>query len=244
VQAQDVLKWRGTTNGEFSVRNAYHMEKELQDTRRSGNSRQRDENKLWKMLWRLKAPNVVKMFMWRACHDTLPTKQNLLRRGVVSDAFCMIFEHEEETIQHILWNCPLAQDVWGYGPKQFQKCTSEGSSFATLVKTLMGRCEVADIEIMTVVARKIWLRRNGVVVGNEFTHPQKVILEARQSIGDFRRAMHTEMKLRSTTHEVSPYSWQPPLTKKSIRLTGMWQWIKIMDTLDWALLSRIMKALS
>jgi hypothetical protein len=74
------------------------MEKELQDTRHSGSSRQKDENKVWKMLWNLKVPNAIKMFMWRVCHDILPTKKNLLRRGVVSDAFCSICECKEETV--------------------------------------------------------------------------------------------------------------------------------------------------
>lgn len=53
------------------------------------------------------------MFMWRVCRDIPPTKKNLLWRGVVSDAFCPICEREEETVQHILLNFPLAQDVWG-----------------------------------------------------------------------------------------------------------------------------------
>jgi hypothetical protein len=74
------------------------MEKELQDTRHSGSSRQKDENKVWKMLWNLKVPNVIKMFMWRVCPDILPPKINLLRRGVVSDAFYPIYECEEETV--------------------------------------------------------------------------------------------------------------------------------------------------
>jgi hypothetical protein len=89
--------------------------------------------------------------------------------------------------------------VWGCGPKKFQKCISGGSTFGLLAETIMETCEGANIEFLAVVVRKIWLRCNGVVFGSEFTHPQKVILEASQSIGDFRRAMSTEIKLQSIT---------------------------------------------
>jgi hypothetical protein len=64
---------------------------------------------IWKMIWNLKISNTVKMFMWRACHDLLPTKQNLLRRGV--DDLCLFCLQEAETMKHILWSCPSAKDV-------------------------------------------------------------------------------------------------------------------------------------
>jgi hypothetical protein len=81
MQAKDSLIWRGTTHGEFSVRNAYHMEKELQAIRRCGSSRKGVREAVWNIIWKLKVPNAVKMFIWKACNDLLPTKMNLLRRG-------------------------------------------------------------------------------------------------------------------------------------------------------------------
>jgi hypothetical protein len=51
-------------------------------------------------------------------------------------------------------------------------------------------CEVSDNEFLAVVARRIWQRHNEVVFGSGFTHPQKVILEANQSIANFLRAIY------------------------------------------------------
>jgi hypothetical protein len=42
---------------------------------------------------------------------------------VVSDDKCPLCTREAEIVKHILWSCPLAQDVWGCGPKKFQKGT-------------------------------------------------------------------------------------------------------------------------
>lgn len=76
-----------------------------------GGSNQCDEDVVWKAIWNYKIPNATKMFMWRACHNLLPTKYNLLRRGVVLDALCPICGKDDEIVKHILWNCPPAQDV-------------------------------------------------------------------------------------------------------------------------------------
>jgi hypothetical protein len=70
---KEVLIWRCIKNGIFSVRSAYHMDKDLQNMRRGEGSKQGDGDLVWKTLWKLNVPNVVKMFIWRACNDLLPT---------------------------------------------------------------------------------------------------------------------------------------------------------------------------
>lgn len=44
ITSSDLLIWRATSTGEFSIRSAYHMEKELQIMRRGGGSKQGDGN--------------------------------------------------------------------------------------------------------------------------------------------------------------------------------------------------------
>jgi hypothetical protein len=73
MPGKDPLIWHGSSNGEFSVRNAYLMEKDLQTIRYSESSRKGDGNLIWKsLLWNLKIPNASKMLMWRAYNDLLP----------------------------------------------------------------------------------------------------------------------------------------------------------------------------
>jgi hypothetical protein len=73
----DVLRWQGTTSGEFTVRSAYHLEKEKQERLRGESSTAPACTRTWKTIWSLNVPNSVKMFLWRACNDLLPTKVNL-----------------------------------------------------------------------------------------------------------------------------------------------------------------------
>jgi hypothetical protein len=117
----DRLVWQGTSNSVFSVRSAYHLAKEIQQRTFGECSHPADNGGVWKILWSLKVPNSVKVFLWRACHNLLPTKGNLFTRKVVDNNLCPVCLLEEESVVHALWDCSGAQDVWGLGPMCFQK---------------------------------------------------------------------------------------------------------------------------
>ncbi|XP_059451003.1 uncharacterized protein LOC132181787 [Corylus avellana] len=81
----DMLIWRGTANGIFSVKSAYHLAKEVEDRDKAGCSMGLHKSDVWKLIWKLKIPNVEKNFIWRACQDILPTRDNLLRRRIAEE---------------------------------------------------------------------------------------------------------------------------------------------------------------
>jgi hypothetical protein len=86
---------------------------------------------IWCEVWSLKVPNAVKMFMWRASHNLLPTKENMQRKGIVNESSCPICGRTSENIAHILCTCPLTMDVWGNENFFFflQKCPYNESDF-------------------------------------------------------------------------------------------------------------------
>ena len=74
---EDLLIWPLTPAGDYSVRSAYRM---LETNARSlspGTSSLDGQSKVWKGIWKIKTPNRVCHFIWRAAHDSLPTKVNL-----------------------------------------------------------------------------------------------------------------------------------------------------------------------
>ena len=46
------------------------------------------DKQVWKEIWQLKVPPKIKNFLWRACRNTLPTKQALMKRKIVADPIC------------------------------------------------------------------------------------------------------------------------------------------------------------
>ena len=68
--------------------------------------------KFWTAPWRLKVPNKVKTFAWRACIESLLTLNNLARRKVVQSNVCLNCKREPETVVHALWGCENIRVVW------------------------------------------------------------------------------------------------------------------------------------
>jgi hypothetical protein len=151
----DKLVWLGNTYGVFSVRSAYHMGMENIFRGRGSASSDSFVNKIWKVIWNLEVPNSVKMFMWRACNDLLPTKCNLLKRKMVKESMCPCCCREEETVVHVLWSCPAAQDVWGSGSTIFQKCAFHGDRIMQFMEFCLDRLKLEDLNLMAVIARRI-----------------------------------------------------------------------------------------
>jgi hypothetical protein len=67
----------------------------------------------------------------------------------------------------------------------------------------MKHCDVMDLELMVVMAQKIWFGRNGVVYGGEFTPPQQLFHEANTLLDDYRRVITTDLATRSAIHKTS-----------------------------------------
>ncbi|KAF5466911.1 hypothetical protein F2P56_016793 [Juglans regia] len=54
-------------------------------------------------------------------NNLLATRKNLMTKRIVEDARCPICLQEEETVLHVLWQCPAANDVWSGSVKSVQK---------------------------------------------------------------------------------------------------------------------------
>nr|GEV12801.1 RNA-directed DNA polymerase, eukaryota [Tanacetum cinerariifolium] len=62
--------------------------------------------------WVEGVPIKINIFAWRARRDCLPTRLNLIRRGVTLEtASCLICLAGEEDASHVFFQCPLAQAV-------------------------------------------------------------------------------------------------------------------------------------
>jgi hypothetical protein len=136
---RDRLIWRCTKNGEFTVRSAYHLGMERQARQNPGCSASKNEGEVWKTCWKLRVPNAAKMFLWRACHNLLPTKVNLFKRGVCESSVCPICLFENETVGHIVWECPAANYVWGGAPIKLQKSICSGGGGGGILSDFFGR---------------------------------------------------------------------------------------------------------
>ncbi|XP_058761309.1 uncharacterized protein LOC131634688 [Vicia villosa] len=69
-----------------------------------------------KVMWDLKLPPKIKVFTWRLFIDRLPTRDNLLKRGVTSVVCpnCVMCGSSLESSSHIFFFCQEVKAVWNY----------------------------------------------------------------------------------------------------------------------------------
>ncbi|XP_059446627.1 uncharacterized protein LOC132178194 [Corylus avellana] len=150
------------------------------------------------------------MFLWRACHNLLPTKANLFRRGICDNNLCPICQREEETVGHACWDCPAANDVWGEGSIKLQKCVSGGREFMEIFQMVKNRCEMAEVELFAITARRIWIRRNEYIHEGSFTHPSHIMREANNALAYFQKINDKTVQQGRPAPKPERIKWQPP----------------------------------
>ena len=81
--------WTGTRSGRFIVRSAYHLLLHQQSSGEGSSSGGvRSSSKLWHGIWSAQVQPKIRLFMWRACLDILPTRTKLFDRGVLHSFSC------------------------------------------------------------------------------------------------------------------------------------------------------------
>ena len=106
----DVMVWMHNKNGWYSVRSGYHTARNLlRESNQEGEGFNLWEcNNVWARIWKLHIPTKIKVFMWRACHDILPTFEKLRQRRIIENDLCPICNRVPEIILHAVWECAAA----------------------------------------------------------------------------------------------------------------------------------------
>uniref|UniRef100_A0A803P3X8 Reverse transcriptase domain-containing protein n=1 Tax=Cannabis sativa TaxID=3483 RepID=A0A803P3X8_CANSA len=107
---EDNLLWHYTENGDYKVASGYIINRvEKQGAEASNKSMER---KWWKTVWHSNLTPKMKNFVWRVCHNWIPSKSELVRRGIKMERTCSGCWNYDETISHALWQCPKMKQFW------------------------------------------------------------------------------------------------------------------------------------
>jgi hypothetical protein len=206
----DRLEWVGTKNGIYSVKSAYHLAKEQFESTNGSCSSYSQTSQQWNKVWRIKGAPVVKMFMWQACSEILPTNANLYRKKIIDSPLCPVCELESETVAHVLWACPAAKDVWLESLKSIHKCSLTCANFGAIVDMLDDRLEEDQMQLFAVTARLLWLRRNRWVFHGEFQAPAVLKQHAHDQLRAFMHADLIRQVHRPVRQRNGDQRWTKP----------------------------------
>lgn len=102
-EKEDTLAWKTSQDGDFSIASAYKSAK-TEDTNL--------QSFLGKWLWKLDTLPKIKHFLWLCFHQSVPVRQVLNARGILCNTCCPLCQNQEESIIHLLHDCPFALRFW------------------------------------------------------------------------------------------------------------------------------------
>ncbi len=190
MDTHDSLVWKYTSSGQLSVRSAYHLAFRLKTKEDMvGSSSSEANRKVWKKIWQLRIPNKVKIHLWQACMNALPTRQCLSRRHLIPASLCPVCQFDSEMVTHALWACPHAQNVWALIPGRIQKLQVEIGDFFLLTQDLTQSLNRQELEVWAVTCWSIWNARNKFFHEAVMNHPSLIFDNAIRLLQDFHRVL-------------------------------------------------------
>uniref|UniRef100_A0A2N9GC52 Reverse transcriptase zinc-binding domain-containing protein n=1 Tax=Fagus sylvatica TaxID=28930 RepID=A0A2N9GC52_FAGSY len=179
----DTIIWSETKNGVYSVRSAYHL---LMKAKKGGESSNNSQvNNLWKGIWNASVPQKIKLFIWKACKNILPTKLNLFRKKACNSMSCDLCDNDLESVMHVLVDCKFAQEVWGLSVLASTQKWPHSHNFADFVHHGIQSLTSPDIELLFTIAWKLWVARNDRMWDNQFVAARDIIYQAGSLVSDF-----------------------------------------------------------
>lgn len=171
--ATDRLSWKDSVNGDFSVTAAYEM------VTRDDVPRPNMEC-FYNRVWRVVAPERVRIFIWLVSHKVIMTNVERKRRHLSDSDVCSVCKGGLETIMHVLRDCPAMVGIWErIVPTRKRTAFFSQSLLEWLHDNLQEGVIVADIPWSTTFAMTLWWSwkwRCGNVFGGNRLHRDRVNL--------------------------------------------------------------------
>ena len=122
-EEKDILRWGYEEKRTYSIREAYNIlikEHMVLDS-------------LWRKIWDPSFWPKVSTFLWLLCHNKILTWDNLRKKNFYGPSICPNYKKDEETIEHLMYLCPLAHRLW---QKISFHCQKEGGSNGDITATM------------------------------------------------------------------------------------------------------------
>ncbi|KAG7550541.1 Ribonuclease H domain [Arabidopsis thaliana x Arabidopsis arenosa] len=113
TQCEDFYSWKFNKSGDFSVKSAYWLASlSLNCQVRIEAEQLPSTNDLKQKVWGLQTDPKLKVFLWKMLCGALPVAKSMSCRGMKNEERCQLCGEEEESINHVLFSCSLARQLW------------------------------------------------------------------------------------------------------------------------------------
>ncbi|XP_024033484.1 uncharacterized protein LOC112095607 [Citrus clementina] len=204
----DQILWHYDKQGRYSVKSGYQVALRLKFLALPSSSR--NTTNQWETILALDLLEKLRIFMWRAETNLLPSMENLWKRKVAQEPVCQICKYGVESIFHALVNCKTARKVWRL--TQFAEDLREeaGEDLLSLLKGRLCSRRKVDIELLVAICWGIWSARNQFIFKLKKEDPHIVLAKAEAILKAYKRThVPAPIHMDQQTWKAQQ-NWSPP----------------------------------
>ncbi|KAL5733341.1 hypothetical protein ACOSQ2_033033 [Xanthoceras sorbifolium] len=184
----DKLLWHYSKDGKYSVKSGYWLASSLAQDGASSSSSSAGSS-WWKFLWGLNIPAKVRMFVWRACRNLLPTRSLLAARRVPGGSGCPLCGAAVDSVLHSLWFCRALVEPKAAVPFLAGLRLPMTGSFFDFILACFSRLLVHEMELLLVLLWRFWFRRNRAVHSAPLLSVEDTVDWSKMFLADFQAAI-------------------------------------------------------
>lgn len=204
---EDITIWSRDPDHGFSTASAYKIIIDATGKEKQGS---------WKLIWDLKIPPKIQVFLWLLCHNRVLTNASRLSRGLTTNDACPRCNQAREDVLHLLRDCPQSKIFWKRWKPENRRRSWGTATREEWIQNNLQQCRwrvdhnLPWNVVFAITCWEIWLDRNKMVF-----NPEERDIEGRlqnlelqlQDIVSFQQ----RGEIFQPTQEVV-IRWEPPRT--------------------------------
>jgi len=167
VSRKDSFCWFGTNHGLYTVKSGYEMcSRQVHKLMFKEAEEQPSLNPLFGKIWSLNTAPKIKVFLWKMLKGVVAVEDKLRTRGILIEDGCSMCSEKDETLNHILFQCPLARQVWAISLMQSSD-HGFGNSIFTNMNHVITNCHNRELStqlrsVSPWIIWVLWTTRNNI----------------------------------------------------------------------------------
>ena len=215
LRSCDSYCWASNRTGVYSVKSGYELIYWLENKDKfTAPSVSPSLFQILEECWKIKTAPKIQVFMWKSIKGAVAVSDRLQTRGIRIYDGCLLCGAEEETINHILFLCPYARQVWALSnvpiPSEGYKSTVHDNFKYLFSLRKNGKISVEIQAVFPWIIWFLWKNRNKLLFDGSIYPPELLIRQAYEDstawfLAQIPKHDETLMKLHQPSH------WNPPL---------------------------------
>ncbi|KAH9670686.1 putative reverse transcriptase/RNA-dependent DNA polymerase [Citrus sinensis] len=203
-----ILKTSGITERLYAVKSGYQLALKMKYLDKPSCSYKSFNH--WNRLWTLQLPEKIKIFMWRASQNLLPTDENLWKKKILVEPYCQVYKQGVESVSHVLVHCKVVRKVWVHAP--FEICFPDATNqdMWSVMLEITKKLSKSDIEIFVAYCWAIWYGRNHKIFYGKKMGCCRVVAKAEAVVEAYKQVSQQRQGSGGMHNPMKSQKWCPP----------------------------------